>query len=195
VYVGSESSGGIEVDLQLTGGRPTVPLSVSVLSTPGSATGKEIISSCIMYTYSSTAGSDFIADPLSATFAAGSTNARVTVPVILDSLLEGNESFTLSIRETLRGVFVDNARRMATGIIEDSTGKCVLIRVLIIQYHIFTVAVSFEQDTYSVNENSGPLRAALILDQSFSTPVMVMVQANDVTAIGAYSINCDFLVM
>ena len=85
-----------------------------------------------------TAGSDFMANPLSATFAAGSTNTRVTVPVILDSLLEGNESFTLSIRETLPGVFVDNARSMATGIIEDSTGKCDLIWIpiqLIIVYN------------------------------------------------------------
>jgi len=55
--------------------------------------------------------------------------------------------------------------------------------------------VSFEQDTYSVNENSGPLLAALILDRSFSAPVVVMVQANDITAIGVYSINCDILVM
>jgi len=108
----------------------------------------------------------------------------VTVPVILDSLLEGNESLTLSIRETLRGVFVDNARRMATGIIEDSTGKYVLIKVLIV--NMFTVAVKFEQDTYSVNENSGSLSAALTLDRSFSTPVFVMVQAHDITATGMH---------
>lgn len=50
------------------------------------------------------------------------------------------------------------------------------------------VAVSFEQDTYSVNENSGPVQPVLRLDQPFSTPVVVTVEAQDVTATGMYVI-------
>lgn len=42
MYVGSESSGGIDVDLMLTGGRPSEPITVSVLSSPVSATGKQL---------------------------------------------------------------------------------------------------------------------------------------------------------
>jgi len=68
------------------------------------------------------AGSDYTPDTLFATFATGSTTTGVTVPVILDSLLEGNETFTLTIRESLPGVSVDTPRRRATGVIEDSTG-------------------------------------------------------------------------
>ena len=52
-----------------------------------------------------------------------------------------------------------------------------------------------ERDTYSVNENSGPLTAALTLNQVFSTPVVVMVQAQDMTATGMYVMCYDVFVM
>lgn len=66
---------------------------------------------------------DFDDDLQSVAFPAGSSNASVTVPVFFDNLLEGNETFSLGLRITVRRVSASSSRGTATGIIIDSTGK------------------------------------------------------------------------
>ncbi|HVT36348.1 MAG TPA: Calx-beta domain-containing protein, partial [Nevskiaceae bacterium] len=63
-----------------------------------------------------TAGSDYVATSGTATFAAGATSATVTVPVLEDSVYEGNETFQLQLSQPTNATLHNAA---ATGTITD----------------------------------------------------------------------------
>ena len=44
--------------------------------------------------------------------------------------------------------------------------------------------VSFNQSTYSVNEDDGPAQPVLVLSNPSSTDITVQVRSNDITATG-----------
>lgn len=113
------------------------------------------------------------------------------MPVFLDSILEGNETFALNLRVTVPRVSVSSSRGTANGTIIDSTGKqFICLCIYIITKNSVLVSVRFEQATYSVNENSvSPLQPVLLLSQPFPTAVNVMVIAENVTATGWLYIN------
>ena len=70
-------------------------------------------------------GVDFVSNPLTASFAAGSSTSSVAFPVILDNVSERNEMFlmSLSVPEAFSSFLRVSSPSSATGIIIDSTGN------------------------------------------------------------------------
>ena len=66
----------------------------------------------------------------------------------------------------------------------------VMYRVHTLQYSLLhqliyiVITVSFNQSTYSVNENDGPAQPVLVLSNPSSTEITVQVRSNDITATG-----------
>ena len=58
-----------------------------------------------------------------ATFASGATMSNISVPVIVDDIVEMNEEFVITLNQpTVRGVMLGTIT-MTTGIIVDTTGE------------------------------------------------------------------------
>ena len=74
-----------------------------------------------------TGGVDFNTTTLTATFASGMTMSNVSVPVIVDSVAEEYEEFdlTLNVPSSLGPAITAGGKDRATGVISDSTSKCV----------------------------------------------------------------------
>ena len=55
-----------------------------------------------------------------------------------------------------------------------------------IPYHYLNVVpmISFDQSTYTVNEDDGPAQPVLVLSNPSSTDITVQVRSNDITATG-----------
>ena len=72
-----------------------------------------------------TKGTDFTSTPLTATIPAEATTTTVRVPVMSDYIVEGNETFSMSLNvpPSLDPGIVAGSVTSATGIIVDSTGK------------------------------------------------------------------------
>ena len=129
-YTGSEVSGFVSVTLELARGISAFPFNVTIIpseQSPVSAEGNSIIM-CGLKNVWLTGGVDFITTTLTATFASGMTMSNVSVPVIIDSIVEGPEEFdlTLSIPPSLSPAITAGGRDIATGVITDSTSKCVI---------------------------------------------------------------------
>ena len=70
-------------------------------------------------------GDDFNTNPLTATIPAGATNTTVRVAVTDDNIVEGNETFNISLNvsSSLAPAIVAGSFNSATGIIIDTTSK------------------------------------------------------------------------
>ena len=79
-------------------------------------------------------GVDYISTPITATFTAGSTSTTVNVPVIMDNIAEGPETFNLnlSISLSLTNEVILVKTTEAVGIIIDNTSKFRNFRMLVI---------------------------------------------------------------
>ena len=55
-------------------------------------------------------------------FNAGFTTSTVSVPVMADTILEGQETFNLTVMSSIARI-VAGPRSTATGVIDDSTGQ------------------------------------------------------------------------
>ena len=64
-----------------------------------------------------------MSDPLIASFSAGSTSSSVSFPVILDNLVESNETFDLLLTVPQSQSIRTGNPSIATAIIIDSTGN------------------------------------------------------------------------
>ena len=62
---------------------------------------------------------------------------------------------------------------------------------LIFFLFLLAITVSFEQSTYSVNENAGPAQPVLVLSDPLSTDITVSVYNTDGSATGEY---CSILI-
>ena len=112
-----------------------------------------------------TEGSDFTSTPLTATIPAGATTTTVRVPVINDSIVEGDEMFSMSLTvpPLLGPEIVAGSVTSATGIIVDSTSKkifCKTIRTVMLNADI---TVRFTQSQYSGSEDKGLVLVTLEL--------------------------------
>ena len=132
-YAASEASGFIPVTLELVRGTSAFPFNVTVTpseQSPLSAEGNSImcIIMCGLKNVWLTGGVDFNTATLTATFASGMTTSNVSVPVIVDSVAEGQEEFDLilNIPSSLSPAITAGGRDRATGVITDSTSKCVM---------------------------------------------------------------------
>ena len=74
-------------------------------------------------------GMDYDITPITATFIAGTTTTAVTVSLINDTIVEGPETFdlTITIPPSLNSRVILGTVTKATGNITDNTGKTVLI--------------------------------------------------------------------
>ena len=72
---------------------------------------------------------DYTSTSIDATFAVGSTNTTINIPVIEDNILEPPETFSLNfnIPLSLRNRVHAGSPNTATGSIEDSTGKTIYL--------------------------------------------------------------------
>ena len=70
-------------------------------------------------------GDDFNTTPLNVTFSANATNTTVRVAVTNDNIVEGNETFSMSLNvpSSLGPIIVAGSRTNATGIIIDTSSK------------------------------------------------------------------------
>ena len=50
--------------------------------------------------------------------------------------------------------------------------------------YLLVIAISFDQSTYTVNENGGPLKPVLVLSNSSTFDITVHIMNNDNTATG-----------
>ena len=68
---------------------------------------------------------DFDNIPLTATFASGMTMSNVSVPVMMDNIIEGHEEFdlTLNVSSSLAPAITAGSTDRAVGVIIDSTSK------------------------------------------------------------------------
>ena len=73
-------------------------------------------------------GIDFSRVPLTATFASGMTMSNVSIPVIMDNIVELQEEFNLilNVPSSLGPAITIDGRNTAVGVITDSTGKNVI---------------------------------------------------------------------
>ena len=73
-----------------------------------------------------TGGVDFINTTLTATFASGMTMSNVSVPVIVDNVVEEREEFSLrlDVPSSLGPAITTAGRKVAKGFIIDSTSRC-----------------------------------------------------------------------
>lgn len=75
-------------------------------------------------------GDDFDASTITAVFNSGSTISSVNVPVLIDRIVEGPETFNLALMSNIARI-TTGPRATATGVITDSTGQLFTIRVML----------------------------------------------------------------
>ena len=70
---------------------------------------------------------DYTSTPLLATFSAGNNKTEISITINEDSVIETDEKFDLvfTIPFSISDVIIAGTEMIATGIIIDSTGKCV----------------------------------------------------------------------
>ena len=78
-------------------------------------------------------GDDFNTTSLIATIPAGATNTTVRVAVTNDNIVEGDEMFSMSLNvpSSLGPAIIAGSVTSATGIIIDTTGKSLLLSVIV----------------------------------------------------------------
>ena len=127
-FPGSEATGFVIVLVELHGGTSAYPFNVTVTpseQSPVSAEGNSImcIIMCGLKNVCLTGDVDFNSTTLTATFASGMTMSNVSVPVIVDGIVEEHEEFdlTLNVPSSLNPSITVGTRNRAIGVITDST--------------------------------------------------------------------------
>lgn len=95
-------------------------VTVSVISSSDIATGKWYVM-CFMYILCCITEEDYQFGPYSVTFPAGTTIARLNIPILNDNILEGNENFTLIINSSSPpdNIFIGDDDRVTVIIADD----------------------------------------------------------------------------
>ena len=127
-YIGTESSGFLEVVVIILGGSSTSPISVMVTTSEQTAIGRECINSQHNITtsdYCTLIGSDadFDSNPINITFATGEVSKSVNIPVMCDKIVERTERFEIILTLTSNNPQVKTGGDRSQGRIIDSTGK------------------------------------------------------------------------
>ena len=130
VYSGLEASGFIPVTLLLRGGTSNYDISVTVTpsdQSPVSAEGKWYVSySYLLVSFDLLGnGVDYDSTAITTIFTAGSNSTIVTVPVIVDKIVEQSETFdlTITIPSSLQDHVIAGAITEAVANIIDDTSK------------------------------------------------------------------------
>ena len=114
----------------MKGGTSAYPFNVTVTpseQSPVSAEGNSImcVIMCGLKSVWLTGGVDFNNATLTATFASGMRMSNVSVPVVVDSVAEEPEEFTLTLNvpSSLSPAITAGSRQRTMGVITDSTSK------------------------------------------------------------------------
>ena len=134
-FIGSERAGFVNVIVELVGGTVSIPFDVTITlseQTPVSAKGSKVTYIATnMHLLCLTGGDDFDNTMLVATFGVGMTTVNVTVPVVRDEIIEGEEEFvlTLNVPPLFDGRVSTGINNTTIGVISAPTGefKCGLI--------------------------------------------------------------------
>ena len=98
----------------------------------------------------SLAGFDYISTTIDVSFDPGSTMATVSVPIIDNTDIEGDEMFTVSLTSSDSNVEFGND--MATVTILDRDGMNLVLHAEVYEYFIVSVVVFFNPVSYTVTE-------------------------------------------
>jgi len=148
-YSVNESAGSATITATLTGAT-TVTATVSYATSDGTAL----------------AGSDYTAASGTLTFAPGVTNQTFSVPIINDTVFEGNESLIVTLSNAV-GATLGSPNPATLTIVDDDAQP----------------TVQFSAVTYSVNENAGSATVAATLSEAPTVTVTVSYATSDGTAL------------
>ncbi|XP_065900323.1 adhesion G-protein coupled receptor V1-like [Dysidea avara] len=129
-------------------------ITISVFSTDGSATG---------------GGVDYSSGPYNVTIPAGQISVPFDVPINDDNVFEENEEFLLTIDQSssLNGVTIASPNVAVVNISDNDAPT-----------------VKFNQSTYNVDEDDGPVQPVLLLSNPSSTDITISVFSTDGSATG-----------
>ena len=126
-YSGLESSGQILVSIIIASGRnPIATVSATITFSEVSATGQLLVIHVLASIYNILIiGSDFNTSSINITIPAGATYTTVSVVVIDDDIVEGDETFDMNLHvpSSLAPAVITGSVTNATGIIADTTSK------------------------------------------------------------------------
>ncbi|HEX6834896.1 MAG TPA: Calx-beta domain-containing protein [Rudaea sp.] len=122
-YSIAEGGGSLTVTIERTGG--TDPATVAYATSDATAS----------------AGSDYTATSGTATFAAGATTATFTIPILDDSAVEGDETFSIALSDPSPGAVLGAIANATVTIVDDD----------------FHGTIELSSATYSVGEGDGSL--------------------------------------
>ena len=128
-FSGSESSEFVGIVIEISGGLSVIPINVMVTTSDQSATGEDTVTTntqCInhwLYCTVIGSGVDFDSNPINVTFAAREDSKTISISVICDKSVEGEETFDIGLTLTSNNPQVRTGRVKAVGVITDSTGK------------------------------------------------------------------------
>ena len=127
---------------------------------------------------------DFDSNPINVTFIPGEVIKSVNISVMCDKIVEGTESFYISLTLTSISHQVRTGRDRAAVKIEDTTSKLWSSNEYRGWYDWinYTAIVNFKQSSYEVMEDKGEEMIMIELSQPSSEPFEVMVTIMDVTA-------------
>ena len=125
---------------------------------------------------------DFNSDPFTITINAGATEGRANISVTCDDVIEGLETFNLTLALVTTNPQITLGTNTAEGEIIDSSGKIKLMSSLLRDCYV--VGVSFSQSSYEVMEDDSIVNLTLQLSQMSSEPFKVIVETIDITAVG-----------
>ncbi|RIK36186.1 MAG: hypothetical protein DCC55_28085 [Chloroflexi bacterium] len=163
-YTATEASGAAIIAVGLDQPHPTEVVQVSYATSDGAAE----------------AGSDYTSVSGALTFPVGVTTITFTVPILDDSLVEGDETVLLLLHDPVRAVLGSPAS--ATLVVVDDDGQ--------VEPPDGLPAVRFSRATYTAAETSGAATIAIELDQPHLTEV---VQVSYTTGDGTAEAGSDYV--
>jgi hypothetical protein len=119
-----------------SGSEATTPASIAV--TLSAASGQTVTVNYATANGTATAGSDYTATSGTLTFNPGVTSQTISVPIINDTVVEGDETFTVTLSGPVNATLGATATHTYTINNDDNAGT-----------------IQFSSGTYSVNENGG----------------------------------------
>ena len=113
-------------------------------------------------------------------------NASFNISVSFDNVLEGNETFLITIEQTSIQTVIISENSTLIVIIDDDR------KYFESPVHCFTpiictaIMISFSQSSYSVNEDDGVVQPELILSNPSSNTFTIQVISNNITALSKH---------
>ena len=138
---------------------------------------------------------DFDSDLFNITIEAGEIIGYHNLSITCDELIEGNETFNLTLSLASDNDQITIGKSMAIVKIIDSTGKCYLEPILMLQYlHIYVcvhiiVMVNFNQSLYVVREDDGAVIVKVIMSKQSSQQLQVIISLRHNTTTGMQTLT------